>query len=123
MSDKFDIIEYLSGLTGFVFDKAVFKRIALDRGVYGVQCFSELTQRDKDLMLADLLLVAYLSPNVWASSTHAHGSFSETIGSQTVYTEDKERIYNQFINIYKDYNDEKLTEVEDLGGDLQWLDY
>jgi hypothetical protein len=123
MADKFDIIEYLSGLTGFVFDKAVLKRIALDRGVYGVQCFSELTQQDKDLMRADLLLVAYLSPNVWASSTHAHGSFSETIGSQTVYTEDKERIYNQFINIYKKYNDEKLTEVEDLGGDLQWLDY
>lgn len=123
MADKFDIIEYLSGLTGFVFDKAVLKRIALDRGVYGVKCFSELTQQDKDLMRADLLLVAYLSPNVWASSTHAHGSFSETIGSQTVYTEDKERIYNQFINIYKKYNDEKLTEVEDLGGDLQWLDY
>ena len=123
MADKFDIIEYLSGLTGFVFDKAVLKRIALDRGVYGVKCFSELTQQDKDLMRADLLLVAYLSPNVWASSTHAHGSFSETIGSQTVYTEDKERIYNQFINIYKKYDDEKLTEVEDLGGDLQWLDY
>ena len=123
MADKFDILEYLSGLTGFVFDKAVLKRIALDRGVYGVKCFSELTQQDKDLMRADLLLVAYLSPNVWASSTHAHGSFSETIGSQTVYTEDKERIYNQFINIYKKYDDEKLTEVEDLGGDLQWLDY
>lgn len=123
MGDKFDIIEYLSGLTGFVFDKAVLKRIALDRGVYGVKCFSELSQQDKDLMRADLLLVAYLSPNVWASSTHAHGSFSETIGSQTVYTEDKERIYNQFINIYKKYDDEKLTEVEDLGGNLQWLDY
>lgn len=123
MGDKFDIIEYLSGLTGFVFDKAVLKRIALDRGVYSVKCFSELSQQDKDLMRADLLLVAYLSPNVWASSTHAHGSFSETIGSQTVYTEDKERIYNQFINIYKKYDDEKLTEVEDLGGDLQWLDY
>lgn len=123
MGDKFDIIEYLSGLTGFVFDKAVLKRIALDRGVYGVKCFSELSQQDKDLMRADLLLVAYLSPNVWASSTHAHGSFSETIGSQTVYTEDKERIYNQFINIYKKYDDEKLTEVEDLGGNLQWLDF
>lgn len=123
MGDKFDIIEYLSGLTGFVFDKAVLKRIALDRGVYGVRCFSELSQQDKDLMRADLLLVAYNSPNVWASSTHAHGSFSETIGSQTVYTEDKERIYKQFINIYKIYDDEKLTEVEGLGGDLQWLDY
>ena len=120
MTDKFDIIEYLSGLTGFVFDKAVLKRIALDRGVYGVQCFSELTQQDKDLMRADLLLVAYLSPNVWASSTHAHGSFSQTIGSQTIYVEEKERLYNAFISIYKKYDDAKLYEIED-NGYLQWI--
>lgn len=123
MADKFDIIEYLSGLTGFVFDKAVLKRIALDRGVYGMQCFNELTQKDKDLLRADLLLVAYLSPNVWASSTHAHGSFSHTIGSQTIHTADKERLYNQFINIYTKYNDEKLSEIKDLDSNLQWLDY
>lgn len=123
MADKFDIIEYLSGLTGFVFDKAVLKRIALDRGVYCVQNYVELTQQDKDLLKADLLLVAYLSPNVWASSTHAHGSFSQTIGSQTFYTEDKERLYNQFINIYKKYDDEKLEELEGSDSNLQWLDY
>lgn len=123
MADKFDIIEYLSGLTGFVFDKAVLKSIALDRGVYCTQFFSDLTQKDKDLLRADLMLVAYLSPNVWASSTHAHGSFSQTIGSQTIYTEDKERLYNQFIKIYQKYNDEKLAEIEDLGGNLQWLDF
>lgn len=123
MADKFDILEYLSGLTGFVFDKAVLKRIALDRGVYSVQSYGELTTQDKDLLKADLLLVAYLSPNVWASSTHAHGSYSQTIGSQTIYIEEKERIYNQFINIYKKYDDEKLEEIEGSDSNLQWLDY
>lgn len=123
MADKFDILEYLSGLTGFVFDKAVLKRIALDRGVYSVQSYGELTIQDKDLLKADLLLVAYLSPNVWASSTHAHGSYSQTIGSQTIYIEEKERIYNQFINIYKKYDDEKLEEIEGSDSNLQWLDY
>ena len=123
MADKLDILEYLSGLTGFVFDKAVLKRIALDRGVYSVQSYGELTQQDKDLLKADLLLVAYLSPNVWASSTHAHGSYSQTIGSQTIYIEEKERIYNQFINIYKKYDDEKLEEIEGSDSNLQWLDY
>ena len=121
MTDKFDIIEYLSGITGFVFDKAVLNRIALDRGVYGVQCFSELTQQDKDLMRADLLLVAYLSPNVWASSTQSHGSFSNTVGSQTIYAEEKERILNQIKSIYKKYDDEMLSEVEASDGTLQWL--
>lgn len=116
----FDIIEYLSGLTAFVFDKAVLKRIALDRGVYNVIDYSDLTLQQKELLYADLLFVAYLSPNVWASSTHSHGSFANTIGSQTIYSEDKERLYNVFIGIYKKYDDAKLDEIEG-NGNLQWL--
>lgn len=120
MTDKFDIIEYLSGLTGFVFDKAVLKRIAYDRDVYYVQEYAELDDKTKELLRADLLYTAYISPNVWASSTHAHGSFSQTIGSQTIYVEEKERLYNAFISIYKKYDDAKLYEIED-NGNLQWL--
>jgi hypothetical protein len=119
--DTFDIIEYLSGLTGFVFDKAVLKRIAFDRGVEEVSDYTELEQRDKDLLLADLLYTVYLSPNVWASSTQSHGSYTKTIGSQTTYSEDKERLYNTFVNIYKKYSDDKLSEIESLSGNLQWL--
>lgn len=120
VTTDFNIIEYLSGLTAFVFDKAVLKRIALDRGVYNIAYYSDLTTQQKELLYADLLFVAYLSPNVWASATQAHGSFSQTIGSQTVYSEDKERLYNVFIGIYKKYGDEKLDEIED-NGNLQWL--
>lgn len=121
MADRFDILDYLSGLTGFVFDKAVLKRIALDRGVYDVDQYESLSQDIKDLLRADLLYTAYISPNVWASSSNSHGSFTRSVGSQTIYTEDKERIHNQFIAIYKKYNDEKLSEVEALDGTLQWL--
>lgn len=120
MTDKFDIIEYLSGLTGFVFDKSVLKRIAYDRDVFGVQDYAELDSKTKDLLRADLLYTAYISPNVWSSSTHAHGSFSQTIGSQTIYTEDREKLYNAFISIYSKYDDSKLAEIED-NGNLQWL--
>ena len=113
MDEKFDILEYLSGLTSFVFDKAVLKRIALDRGVMNVTDYSELDVKTKDLLRADLLLAAYLSPNVWASATHSHGSFSQTVGSQTIYVEEKERIYNMLLNIYGKYEDEKLEELWD----------
>lgn len=119
MNDKFDIIDYLSGLTGFIFDKAVLKRIALDREVLNENP-ENLDTQTKDLLRADLLYVAYISPNVWASSTHAHGSYSQTIGSQTIYAEDKERIYNIFMGIYRKYNDTKLEEIED-NSTLQWL--
>jgi hypothetical protein len=121
MNGKFDIIDYLSGLTGYVFDKAVLKRIALDRDVEYVVDKSELDQKTKDLLRADLLYTAWLSPNVWASSTNQHGSFTRTVGSQTIYAEEKERLHNIFMGIYRKYDDEKLAEIEDKGT-LQWLD-
>lgn len=120
MTEKMDIIEYLSGLTGFVFDKAVLKRIALDRKVQNSDP-ADFDQKTKDLLYADLLYVAYISPNVWASSTHSHGSFSHSVGSQTIYSEDKERLYNIFMGIYRKYNDVKVDEIED-NSTLQWLE-
>lgn len=122
MNDQFDIIEYLSGVTQYTFDKAVLKRIALERGVNEVKSFDELTPKDKELIRADLLYTAYLSPNVWASSTQSHGSYTKTIGSQTVYVKEKERLYNIFTGIYRKYEDDKLQEIEGNEATLQWLD-
>lgn len=121
--NDFDIIEYLSGLTQFTFDKAVLKRIALERAVAEIDDFEDLTQEQKDLLRADLLYTAYLSPNVWASSTQSHGSYTKSIGSQTMYTADKERLYNLIVGIYRKYNDDKLVEIEGNEATLQWLDY
>lgn len=108
---EFDILQYMSGLTGFTFDKAVLTRIALERGVDEVTEYDELTKRDRDLITADLLLTAYLSPTVWASFDQSHGSYKKGIGSQTMYN--KEDIYNYLYNIYKLYEDEKLDELVD----------
>lgn len=119
MAAKFDIIDYLSGLTGFLFDKSVLTRVATERMVLDVDEYSKLDTKTKDLLLADLLFVAYYSPNVWASSTHSHGSYTQTSGSQTINSADKERIYNRFTAIYRKYDDEKLNVTED--GTLQWL--
>lgn len=116
---QFDIIEYLSGLTGFVFDKAVLKRIAMERGVLEVTAYDELEQQQKDLLLADLLYTVYMSPNSSASLTKNHGAYSQTIGSQTI--NDKEGIYNLMIALYRKWNDEKLEVVEEMNGSLQWL--
>lgn len=108
---EFDILQYMSGLTGFTFDKAVLTRIALERGVGQVTDYAQLTKRQRDLITADLLLTAYLSPTVWASFDQAHGSFKKGVGSQTMYN--KEEIYNYLYNIYSQYEDEKLEELPD----------
>lgn len=58
----FDIIRYMSTLTGFDLPSAVLERIALERGLRGVDDYAMLDQRDKDLLLADILFVIYTSP-------------------------------------------------------------
>ena len=122
MTGKFDIIEFLSGLTNYVFDKAVLKTIALGRGVADVTSYDELEKKTIDLLEADLLYKAYYSPNVWASSSQSHGSYTKSVGHQTFYLQEKERIYARFTYIYKKYEDEKLEEITNSNeGSLQWI--
>ena len=119
MDNSFDIIDFISGLTGFVFDKAVLENIALQRGVRNCVSYSLLDQRTKDLMRADCLYAAYCSPNVMASYSHSHGSFSKSIGHQTI--QDKDRLYNMFMSIYKKYDDPMAELVSGQDATLQWL--
>lgn len=115
----FDIIEYLSGMTAFVFDKAVLNRIALERNVSSVTSYSELTQQQRDLCYADMLFVAYASPNVTASYSASHGTFKKSVGSQTI--NDKQGIYNIMVTIYGTYGDAKLTVVQEMQSNLEWI--
>lgn len=108
---EFDILQYMSGLTGFTFDKAVLTRIALKRGVDEVTEYEELTEKDEDLITADLLLTAYLSPTIWASFNQSHGSYKKGIGSQTMYN--KEEILDFLRKIYELYDDPMLEKVPD----------
>lgn len=108
---EFDILRYMSGLTGFTFDRAVLERIAFQRGVNEVTSYDGLTKRDEDLITADLLLTAYLSPNVWASFNQAHGSYNKGVGAQTMYN--KEEILDWLRGIYDEYEDPKLDELPD----------
>lgn len=108
---EFDILQYMSGLTGFTFDKAVLTRIALKRGVNEITEYEELSQRDEDLITADLLLTAYLSPTIWASYNQSHGSYKKGIGSQTMYNKDE--ILDYLRGIYELYEDPMLDKVPD----------
>ena len=114
----FNIIRYMSSLTGYVFDEAVLERIALERGVSEVTDFAQLTQRDKDLCLADMLLVLFTSPSQTASLSKKHGQFSQTIGSQTIYN--KEDIYDLMMRLYKKWGEEVAEDLEGMGG-IEWI--
>lgn len=123
MAIEFDIIKYLSGLLGgYVFDRATLEAIAWEREVTDVTSFDELDEKTKELLRADLARVAYYSPNVWASSSQSHGSYTKSIGSQTVYASEKQKLYNIFSAIYKKYDDKALEEIESEDCNLQWID-
>ena len=55
MAERFDIIEFLSGLTNYVFDKAVLKTIAFGREVMDVTSYAELDKKTIEMLEADLL--------------------------------------------------------------------
>ena len=118
--NTFDIIAYLEGLTGFVFDKTVLERIARERNVLGVESYEQLTREQRDLCKADLLYTAYCSPDVWASQTNAHGSYSKTTGSQTL--QQKQRILDMALALYQKWNDEEMLEEIAPSGGMEWLD-
>lgn len=120
MEAKFDVLEYMAGLTNYVFDKSVLKRIAMERGVLHATNLGDIDGKARDLIYADMLLVVYLSPNTIASRSKSHGSYSQSVGSQVVSS--RSDIYNMLRFIYKRWNDEKLQDVENLGGCLQWME-
>ena len=118
--DSFNIINYLSGLTAFVFDKQILNNIALSRGLSECTSFEELTQQQKDLCFADELFIAYTSPNVIASSTNQHGTFTHTTGAQTI--NNKKDIYNIMCLIYQKYGEsDKLYALSGFDGDVNWV--
>lgn len=110
--NDFDIIEYLSGLTTYVFDKSVLVGVARDRGVLGVQLYEELEQEQKDLLLADLLYKVYVGANSSASISQSNGKTKVAVGSQTI--NDKTGIYNVMYSLYKKWGDDKLEIVTSL---------
>lgn len=116
---SFDIIRYMSSLTGYIFDDAVLERIALERNVAEVGSFADITEKDRDLLTADLLFVLYTSPSQSASFSKKHGQFSQSVGSQTIT--DKDGIYNLMMRLYNKWEDPKAEELERLGGGLEWM--
>lgn len=115
----FDIIRYMSSLTGYIFDDAVLERIALERNVAEVGSFAELSEKDKDLLTADLLFVLYTSPSKSASISKKHGQFSQSVGSQTIT--DKDNIFDTMMRLYKKWEDPKAEELESMRGGLEWM--
>lgn len=120
-SGSFDIYDYLSGLTGYVFDISVLKRVALNQGVSEVADYSELTEGQKDRCKIELLETLLITPHQSASQTNKHGEWQTQTGSQTLTAAVLDNINRELGRLYKKYDEQdKLDAIND--GTLQWLE-
>ena len=120
-SGSFDIYDYLSGLTGYVFDISVLKRVALNQGVSEVADYSELTEEQKDRCKIELLETLLITPHQSASQTNKHGEWQTQTGSQTLTAAVLDNINKELGRLYKKYDEQdKLDAIND--GTLQWLE-
>lgn len=121
LNGSFDIYDYLSGLTGYVFDISVLKRVALNQGVNEVSDYSELTEEQKDRCKIELLETLLITPQQSASQTNKHGEWQTQTGSQTLTAASLENISKELRRLYRKYDElEKLDAMDD--GTLQWLE-
>lgn len=122
MNESFDILSYLAGLTGYVFDTEVLTRIALDCGVAEVTEYADLTEEQKDRCKIALLETLLVTPYQSATQTDKHGEWQTQTGSQTLTAATMENIKAELRRLYKKYDEEeKLEQLDDIGANLEWV--
>lgn len=107
----------MAGLTAFVLDETILKRIALERGVESVTSYAELTEQQKDLLTADILYTVYTGPADIPSFQHQHGQFSTSTGKQNIA--DKDGIYRTMMFLYRKWGDKKVELIPESS--LKWM--
>ena len=111
------VLEWLEASTMYSsFTEKNFVKIAMDRGIdpsADVYDETSVTQRERDLMTADLIYTAVLlRPSNTASLSQSHNGYQKTIGSEQDFYQDDKIQYA--IRIYKKYGDEKAGDLEEL---------
>lgn len=119
MAEQFDIVTWLKRETGFDVPKGTLENKILARGLQNVTDYSELTQKDKDLLKADVIEYILLSPSQTASKSWSHGDQSRSIGSQITTYRDK--LFDYMMRLYRKWNDPKAEDNEAMNGYAQWM--
>ena len=122
MSIKFDIIDYLSGLTAYVFDVSVLRRVAMDNGVAEVREYNELDAEQIDRCKMSLLETLVLAPSQSASQTNKHGEYQMQTGSQMLTDKTREAIKAELRMLYRRYGeDERLQRLDSADTTMEWI--
>lgn len=116
---EFNIITWLKNRVGYDIPKGTLENIVLERGLRDVSDYADLSEKDKDVLLADLLFYLWTCPTQTASKSWSHGDQKRSIGSQMMT--DKNNIHDLMMSLYRKWGDPKAEMVEDSGGYVQWV--
>lgn len=102
------IEEYLKGKTGYSITDDAIRSILFDRNVSEDSDASSLSQREKDLCVADLFRWILLNPSISASVEDADGGWKHKEGSSQMSDSDKSFLRQEANRIYDLYGEERI---------------
>lgn len=118
MADNFDIVEYASSLVGYPVPRITVQRIVEERGLSDVASWADVSTRDKNLIIASILLYIVTSPNDTGNKTKSHGDMTLTVGGMKLYN--KKELF-AIINRIWENPDQELWEILANIGGCQWM--
>lgn len=110
-SDVFEVrfyisaLDYLRGLSDFVLNEGVFPVLLAERGVSASADFSELGQRLRDLLRADLYMFLATLPSSRGFSEDADGYWRHRVAGFSFSEADKASYLRLAKSIYRRYGD------------------
>ena len=119
---NFNIIDYLSGLTRFTFDKVHLQRVAYDCGVAEVTDYADLTEEQREKCEIELLKMVVYGPYTTSSVKNKHGNFEIQVGSYTLTSTQLEQIKARLKRLMEKWDmEDEIEELEEAGGCLTWI--
>ena len=103
------IEDYLKGMVGFDVPASTINSIRINREITKGSDVVELSDKDKDLAYADLLMWASTNPSSYTGSKQSDGGWTQTEASKTLNASDKKSFRSMAMDIYKRYGDRRYT--------------
>lgn len=103
------IEDYLKGMVGFDVPVSTINSIRINREITKGSDVVELSDKDKDLAYADLLMWASTNPSSYTGSKQSDGGWTQTEASKTLNASDKKSFRSMAMDIYKRYGDRRYT--------------
>ena len=118
------VLEWLESSTMYSsFTTRNFIKIALDRGIDPSEDAYDnitVTQKERDLLTADLILMAVLlRPSNTASLQQSHNGYQKTVGQEQDFYQDEKIKYA--IRIYNLYDDERAEILDGVRKKIRFI--